>query len=374
MRLLVDGRYLQDHFPGVGRYVYGLVRSLAQLGGSDLELWLVVDPAAQNTRFDLRGLFAGGRVRPIEGPPVFHPAAPAALARLERRLRPDVAHYTHYFRPWVRGAPSVVTIHDLIPLQLPESMPSRIGRLAYRVLVWLAIRFSDVVIVPSAATAGALAGYFPALKPAVVPEGVGPEFRPLPGGEIENFRRGKALPARFCLYHGSNKPHKNLASLLTAFSLVADLTVSLVISGHVDPRLPRPTPRGLGSDRVRWLGPVSDADLVGLLNAADVFVYPTLAEGFGLPVLEAMACGRPVVTSAGTAPAEVAGDAAILVNPRDPAEVARAVSRVLADRDLAEKLGRKALVRAAEFSWERAAARTLEVYLRAARRVSLKGD
>jgi len=374
VRLLVDGRYVQDHFPGVGRYVYGLVRALAQLGGPDLEIWLVVDPAARNTRFDLKELFAGGRLKPVEGPPVFHPAAPAALARLERRLRPDVAHYTHYFRPWVRGALSVVTIHDLIPLSLPESMPARTWRLVYRMLVWLAVRLSDAVIVPSAATAAALARHFPGLKPVVVPGGVGPEFRPLPAGEVENLRQQQALPSRFCLYHGSNKPHKNLAGLLAAFSLVADPSVSLVISGHVDPRLPRPNPSGPGADRVRWLGPVSDAELVGLLNAAEVFVYPTLAEGFGLPVLEAMACGRPVVTSAGTAAAEVAGEAAILVNPREPAEVAQAISRVLADRNLAKRLGRKALARAAEFSWERTAALTLGVYLGAAERASLKRD
>jgi len=368
VRLLVDGRYIQDHFPGIGRYVYGLVRALAGLAGPDLEIWLVVDPAAPNRRFDLGRLFAGGRVRPVEGPPVFHPAAPVALARLERRLRPDLAHYTHYFRPWVRGAPSVLTVHDLIPLQLPESMPSRTGRLAYRVLVWLAVRLADAVIVPSAATGAALARYFPGLKPAVVPEGVGPEFRPLPAGEVAGFRRERALPARFCHYHGSNKPHKNLAGLLAAFARLADPAVGLVISGHVDPRLPHPARWGPSGPGVRWLGPVSDPDLVGLLNAAEVFVYPTLAEGFGLPVLEAMACGRPVVTSAGTAAAEVAGDAAVLVNPRDPAEVARAVARVLADRDLKAELGRRALARAAEFSWERAAARTLGVYLGAAGR------
>lgn len=363
MRLLIDGRYIQDHFPGIGRYVYELVRTLAGLAGSDLEIRLVIDPAARNTRFDLGEL--ADRVKTVPGPPVFHPAAPAVLARLERRLRPDVVHYTHYFRPWVRGAPSVLTVHDLIPLDVPESMPSRTARLVYLVLNWLAVRLSDVVVVPSAATATALKRRFRGVEPRVIPEGVSPRFRPLPAGAVEGFRQSKALPVVFCHYHGSNKPHKNLAGLLAAFARVEDRSAVLVLSGYFDPRLGDPT-RLLAAHplagRVRYLGPVPEAELVGLLNAARVFVYPTLAEGFGLPVLEAMACGRPAVTSAGTATAEVAADAALLVDARDPAAIAGAIDRLLADPELAREVGRRALARAAEFTWERTAAQTLEVY------------
>lgn len=363
MRLLVDGRYIQDHFPGVGRYVYELVRALAGVAGSDLEIRLVIDPAARNTRLDLGEL--ADRVKVVAGPPVFHPAAPVVLAGLERRLRPDVTHYTHYFRPWVRGGPSVLTIHDLIPLQFPASMPSRPARLVYRILVWLAVRLSDVIVVPSAATAGALKSRFAGIDPKVIPEGVGPQFRPLPTRAAEEFRRAKAFPAVFGHYHGSNKPHKNLAGLLAAFALVADPRFSLVISGHFDPRLGDPTRLPVGhplAGRVRYVGPVSEAELVGVLNAARVFVYPTLAEGFGLPVLEAMACGRPVVTSAGTAAAEVVDGAGLLVDPRDPVAIAGAIDRLLADADLCRELGQRALARAAEFTWERTAVRTLEAY------------
>jgi glycosyltransferase involved in cell wall biosynthesis len=363
VRLLVDGRYIQDHFPGIGRYVYELVRALAGLGGSDLEIRLLIDPAARNTRFDLGEL--ADRVKTVPGPPVFHSAAPAILAGLERRLRPDVVHYTHYFRPWIRGAPSVLTIHDLIPLECPASMPSRTTRLVYRVFNWVAVRLSDVVVVPSAATAAALKRRFRGIQPRVVPEGVGRQFRPLSAEAVEGFRRSKALPAVFCHYHGSNKPHKNLAGLLAALALVADRSTVLVLSGHFDPRLGNPTRLPAAhplAGRVRYLGPVSEAELVGLLNAAQVFVYPTLAEGFGLPVLEAMACGRAVVTSAGTATAEVAGDAALLVDARNPAAIAGAIDRLLGEPALAEELGRKSLARAAEYTWERTAARTLEAY------------
>ncbi len=361
MRLLIDGRYIQDHFPGIGRYVYELTRALADGAGSDLEILLVTDPTARNSRFDPGQL--AGRVKLIEGPPVFHPAAPAGLARLERRLRPDVVHYTHYFRPWIRGAPSVLTVHDLIPLDFPASMPSRPARLIYRVLTWLAVRLSDVIVVPSAATAAAVRRRFAGVEPKVIPGGVGPGFRPLPAGAIEEFRRARGLPAVFCHYHGSNKPHKNLAGLVAAFGLVADRSVSLVLSGQFDPRF-----GGLpAGGRVRYLGPVSEAELVGLLNAARIFVYPTLAEGFGLPVLEAMACGRPVVTSAGTATAEVAGDGAVLVDPRDPAAIARAIDRLLADPALCGELGWKALARAAQFSWGRTAAQMADVYRAALR-------
>lgn len=364
MRLLIDGRYIQDHFPGIGRYVYELTRALVHRAGSDLEILLLTDPTARNTRFDLGELVGLGRLKLIGGPPVFHPAAPVILARLERRLRPDLAHYTHYFRPWVRGAPSVLTVHDLIPLEFPASMPSRSARLVYRVLIWLAIRLSDVIVVPSAATAAAVRR-FAGVEPKVTPEGVGPGFRPLPAGAVAEFRQARGLPAVFCHYHGSNKPHKNLAGLMAAFGLVADRSVGLVLSGQFDPRSGGSSAIGPDrplADRVRYLGPVSEAELVGLLNAARVFVYPTLAEGFGLPVLEAMACGRPVVTSAGTATAEVAGDGALLVDPRDPAAIAGAIDRLLADPDLREELGRKALARAAAFTWERTAAQMVDLY------------
>ncbi len=190
------------------------------------------------------------------------------------------------------------------------------------------------------------------------------------------------MPERFVLYVGSNKPHKNLTGLVTAWAELirgpgamsgtqtatpggdAASGAELVIAGAWDPHYPeaRQLADSLGDSRIRWLGPVADADLPGLYAAATVFVFPSRFEGFGLPVIEAMACGTPVICSNVTALPEVAGDAAILIDPEDTAGLAEALGRVLQDEALQDDLRERGLRRAADYSWERTAAQTLEVY------------
>jgi len=176
------------------------------------------------------------------------------------------------------------------------------------------------------------------------------------------------LPRRFVLAVGNLQPRKNLDRLLGAYARLHDRGVvphGLVLVGQrwykgeaVAERI-----RELGIEKdVRLTGYVSDEELVALYNLADIFVYPSLYEGFGLPVLEAMACGTPVVTSNTTSLPEVAGDAAVLVDPRSESEIMNAIERVACDPDYRRELRRRGLAQAAKFSWRRVAEQTAEVY------------
>jgi alpha-1,3-rhamnosyl/mannosyltransferase len=188
---------------------------------------------------------------------------------------------------------------------------------------------------------------------------------------LEAVRRKYGLPEYFVLYLGSNKPHKNLGRLVEAWAQFRNSKFeirSLVVAGHWDSRYPqaqqKATELGLG-EAVRFLGDVSEADLPALYNLATVFAFPSLYEGFGLPPLEAMACGTPVVCANTSSLPEVVGDAALLFDPLDVPALAAALAQALSDADLRTALHARGLARARLFSWERTARETLAVYRQA---------
>jgi alpha-1,3-rhamnosyl/mannosyltransferase len=231
--------------------------------------------------------------------------------------------------------------------------------------VSLAARTSVRVIVPSAATRADLVSllHVPGEKITVVPLAVDTRFAPQATTEIARVRAKYSLPEKYILSVAINKPHKNLATLIDAWRALSDSECALIIAGAWDARyVLRSMPgenRQLG---IRFLHNLPDDDLPALYAGAAVFVFPSLYEGFGLPPLEAMACGAPVVCSNAASLPEVAGDAALLVNPRDAGEIVAALRRILSDVSLREQLRGKSLVRAAQFSWARAARETLRVY------------
>jgi alpha-1,3-rhamnosyl/mannosyltransferase len=276
--------------------------------------------------------------------------------------------------PYRVGRPTVLTVHDLIPLLFPRQSTWQ-ARLLFRWALSLALRASHRVIAVSESTARDLQQYFhtPSERVSVIPEAPDPTFYPRPPAEVAAVRRKYGLPAPFVLYVGSNKPHKNLPRLIEAWSLltphVSHFTFhasrfTLVIAGVWDPRYPEPRllAERLGLQNVRWLGPVPEADLPALYSAATLFVFPSLYEGFGLPVLEAMACGVPVICSNTSSLPEVAGDAALLVDPTDVRALAAAITDLLEDESRREEMRERGLQQAARFSWERTAAMTLEMY------------
>jgi len=204
-------------------------------------------------------------------------------------------------------------------------------------------------------------------KVTVIYPGVSSTCHPMPAAEAAEVGRRHGLPASYLLYLGSVEKRKNVHGLLRAYALLRQRGESrpLVVAGIQRSNasgLPRLVQELDLQGHVLFAGYVPDADLPAVYSGADLFVFPSLYEGFGLPPLEAMACGTPVVCSdAGSLP-EVVGDAAVMVDPKDTEALAEAMYRVLADRELREELRQKGLARARQFTWEKAARETVAVY------------
>ncbi len=380
MRIGIDGRYIQDHFPGIGRYTYSLIRALAQVASDDSFI-VLHNPALRNTRYDVAALARHPNVTlvPVDVP-TFSTAEQTRLPWFVRRLRLDVLHSPYYIKPYLLPCPSVVSLYDLISARYPQYLPSPWARLAFAATTRLAITTARRLITLSAASRRDLAELYgvPPERVTVTPLASDEHFRPIEDvAVLETMRRKYALPERFVLYLGSNKPHKNLVRLVKAWSLVlspqspvpnrqsAIGNRQLVVAGHWDPRYPqaqqKATELGLG-EAVRFLGDVAEADLPALYNLATVFAFPSLYEGFGLPPLEAMACGTPVVCANTSSLPEVVGDAALLFDPLDVQAMAATIAQALSDASLRAALRARGLARARLFSWERTARETLATY------------
>jgi len=366
MRFAVDGRYIQDHFPGIGRYTYNLVRALADELHDD-ELRLLVNLRLPNTRYDLSALGALGRVALSEcDVSTFSLREQTALPRLVRRMGADLLHSTYYVKPYWLPVPSVLTYYDVIGLLFRDALPSAWARLAFRLGSRLALASADRVILLSESARRDVIRHFrvPASKTTVIYPGPDPQFVPQSSEEVACVRVRHGLPERYALYLGINKPHKNLPFLVDAWAQ-AKPDASLVLAGREDPRYPeaRERVRSLGLEgRAVFLGDVPENDLPALYSGAALFVLPSLYEGFGLPTLEAMACGSPVLSSNAASLPEIVGDAGVLLPPDDVAAWADALAELLGHPAELEEMRARSLARAAQFSWARAARETLAIY------------
>jgi len=264
--------------------------------------------------------------------------------------------------------PAVVTVHDLTALLFPEAHRAKV-RWSIVPFLGRSLAAARRVVTISHATARDLAFHFPESRGRVrvVEPGVDERFRPAGAEEVARIRASVGAPEGYLLYVGTLEPRKNLGTLLTAWqALAADdpRFPPLVVAGgpgwksrHLAARL-----AALEGEGVIRAGRVDDERLVELYRGALAFVYPSLYEGFGLPPLEAMACGVPVVVSDVSSLPEVVGDAGLRVDPRDAAGLAQAIGRLVADAGLAAELGARGAERARRFTWERAAHRMEEVF------------
>jgi glycosyltransferase involved in cell wall biosynthesis len=293
------------------------------------------------------------------------------VPRLAARRGCDLVHSLASTAPLWGAVPRVTTIHDLNYLKVPDAHFGLRG-LGMRVLVPAAARRSTRILVDAASTRDDLSAELgtPADKIDVVPLGVSPPPA-VPAEAAARARAGLSLPADrpLVLSVSAKRPHKNLERLLEALAATPrEHRPLLVVPGYrteYETELRRrAVDLGVAED-VRWPSWVSPADLEGLYSAAACLVFPSLYEGFGLPVLEAMARGVPVACSDRSSLPEVAGDAALLFDPEDPAAIARAMTRLLSDRELRDRLGSAGRERAAAFTWERTAELTAASYLRA---------
>jgi glycosyltransferase involved in cell wall biosynthesis len=289
------------------------------------------------------------------------------------RDRVDVFH-CQYVGPPLCPVPYVVTIHDIIHEYMPELYPPALKAMMSLTYPFSARRAARVITVSECAKADLIKYYGLAPeKIAVIYEGTDESLRPLGQGEqlaaiVKPVLERYKVTRPYLLYLGRLEPRKNVPRLIEAFDglkKAGRLPHRLVIAGMRDfqhePIEAQVRARGL-TDEVVFTGGVDDADLPALINGATAFVYPSLAEGFGLPPLEAMACGTPVITSNVSAMAEIVGPAGLLVDPLDPGAIAQAIAAVVERPELAAELGAKGLARAAQFSWAKAARQTLEVF------------
>jgi glycosyltransferase involved in cell wall biosynthesis len=370
MRIAFDATAIPRLMAGAAVYTYELARALAAV---DSENEYVI--FARGSHFDdLPAARPGLRVLKVRAPSrplrlLWEQTVLPWCARGGGRLRIDVLHSPHHTTPLAScGCRRVVTIHDLTFLLLPERYPPT-RRLYFQVVTRLSARVADAIIVPSEAVRGDVLRLVrvPPERLFVIPEAAGPAFHPQDAVAIEAVRRRYGLEGPFLLSVGSLEPGKNRGRLLQAFARLQarGLKQTLVVAGQRAWRYEGEAPlaRRLGlADSVRFLGHVPQADLPALYSAADVFVFPSLYEGFGLPALEALACGTPVVASNVSALPEVVGDAALQVSPLDVEALVDAMERLLRDDRLRADLRERGLQRAGQFSWEKAARQTVEVY------------
>lgn len=363
-RIAIDARKLHDY--GIGTYVRNLVGEFARLPGDDTYV-LICHP--DDVAFVQQ---LGPRFEAWPDTSANYSVREQLTVPLDlRRARVDLFHAPHYVVSPLVGCPVVVTIHDCIHLRFPQYLPNRIAHIYARTFMAIGARRSRRIITVSQASKDDIQHYLhaPASKIDVIHNGLDPRYLMPPSeADVANVRDRFILNAPFVLYAGNIKPHKNVDRLIDAFALLRrnghqDLKL-LIIGDELSkyPGLRRLVHRHHLHSHVRFFGFVPDATLAALYRLASIFVFPSLFEGFGFPPLEAMASGTPVITSNVSSLPEVVGDAALLVDPFDPAAIADAMSRVLSDTTLRRDLIGRGHARARAFSWTEAAARTRAVY------------
>ena len=365
VRLAIDARKLTDF--GIGTYLCSLLRGME--ARRDVELSVVARPGHEGRVNELapsaRVLSTAARGYSMAE----HLQMPAALWR----EGVDVVHIPHYVVPAFSPRPIVTTVHDVIQLFYPPEERATLALFYLRMVLRSALRRSRVVITVSRTSRRDLISLFSAYpgRLMVIPNGVDPELaaRPSPS-EVEALKEFYGLQAPLVLVVANDKPHKNLEAALRAYHLAVRrhrIPGQLIFVGGVEPssRLAARAARLGLTDRVRFLGRVPQSHLRALYHVAAVLLHISLYEGFGLPVLEAMSAGVPVVTSNVGAMRELGEDVARLVNPLDVDEVASAVEKVLVDDPLRRRMVEAGRRRAERLTWERTVDKTVEAYRRA---------
>lgn len=364
MRIGVDARLMHHQPAGISRYTWHLLQAMARLDTKD-EFFVFqhrrhTQPIISQANFRRRTLYS----------PVHHALEQWLLPVELLRYSLDILHSTDFIPPLYSSIPAVITVHDLAFLHWPHFITK--ASAAYYSQIDRAVRHARHVIVPSVNTKQDLIGQLgvPENKVSVIHEAADPSFQPLPLTTARDaVMRKYNLPPTYVLFVSTLEPRKNVTGLLHAFHDLRKRDgmseIALVLAGSqgwlFEETLETVKRLSLEANTF-FLGRVSDEDLRLLYVAARCHVHPAHYEGFGLPPLEAMACGTPTIVSNTSSLPEVVGDAALLVDPKAPEEIAVAVHRLLTDETLHAELREKGLKRARCFSWQEAAASTLDVY------------
>lgn len=377
MLIGIDGIPLRDIKTGVGHYTFELARSLALVSPTDqLELislfpFLPVD----QSEHPQQALPPNLRATQVKVNTLERNWWTVGLPRYVKRRSLDLFHGTNYDIPLWKRCPTVLTIHDLSPLLYPETHEARHVRRARRRLPLMA-RIATQIVTPSASARDEVVEHLhvPREKVIAVPSAARAIFRPLPPEQTVEPRKRLGVEDEFLLSVGTIEPRKNLIVLLSAYRELlraTELRPQLVIVGKkgwlTDEFFVRVRESGL-ADRVRFTGYLSDSDLCALYSSCRGFIYPSKYEGFGLPPLEAMACGAPVIASRIPSIVEVVGTAGTLVPPDNAAALAQSIAALLGDENQRQHSSLAAIRRAGMFSWDNTACLMLEVYREACKR------
>jgi len=365
MRIGIDARMTHYRQAGISQYTLQLLEGLARCDPADefviLQSRKSKEPILRRPNFATRRLYT----------PCHHRLEQYLLPLEITPLRLDILHSTDFIPPFWRrrNCRSVITVHDLVFLMYPDLLTKESAR--YYGQIDEAVKSSDAIIAVSQATKMDLIRLLGVSekKITVIYESASPIFRPLNREEVsEHVRARFGLTGDFVLFVSTIEPRKNVPNLLRAFRLLLDNyhpKVKLVLAGEkgwlFEEVYQLADTLKLGEDAL-FLGRVKTEELLWLYNAAKALVAPSLYEGFGLPPLEAMACGTPVITSNISALPEVVGDAGMLVDPQDVEDISVAIWRILGDDQLRASLVEKGFKRAAVFSWDKAAQETLALY------------
>jgi glycosyltransferase involved in cell wall biosynthesis len=368
IRIAINTLAMRQELYGVGNYIKNLVRALSRIDG-DNEYVLF---ASGENACHLQGLGRNFSVEMAPANRVVRLAWEQSVLPLRLKQKDiSIYHGATFVTPLVKSCCHVVSVHDMTFHLVPERH-SLHKRVYFRSMVPAAIRRSDRVIAVSESTKRDLLKIVRTdeKKVCVIHHGVDAQFQPITDEEkLARIREKYNLRRKFILFVGVIEPRKNLETLVEAY--LADSIsgeFDLVLAGSLGwgyTKLKQKISDARREHCIRMPGYIADGDLPALYSGATAFVYPSLYEGFGLPVLEAMACGIPVITSSVSSLPEIAGDAAILVDPHDTSALAWALQKILKDDRLREDLSRRGRQRAQLFSWEQTARKTLEVYRRA---------
>ncbi len=364
--IALNGMLLRRPFSGVEGSILGLANALAQKGQHNYRFFI---PSSCPASMPESPRFTTERVHIPESRLARLLWEQLRLPRAAEKRTCDLIHAPAYLAPLSSRVPIVLTVYDLQALLHPD-LCTPLNRINYRMMLPRSIRSAQGIITPSTSVARDIARLFPSSseRTTVIPLGINPAFRIIDSDKQAPVLKRHDIAEPFILFAGNMAPNKNLTALVRAFAIMkrsGALAHKLVLAGrnkYQHRRIQRCIRNEGLSEEVICTGYVPESDLVALYNAADVFLFPSLYEGFGLPPLEAMACGTPVVCSDINGLNDTAGSAAMSADPRDPAAIAQAIRTLLADRHLHSEMTKKGLTHAKSFTWENARLQTEAFY------------
>lgn len=367
MRIGIDARMYSSAFTGIGRYVLELINHLFAI--DQINEYTIFFNEPHFSQFHLK---RKGVKKVLVGSPHYSFSEQTRFLRKLWANNLDLMHFTHFNAPVFYRKPCIVTIHDLTLSFYPgKKMTVWWRRLGYQFVIRSIVNRAKKIIAVSEHTKKDLVKLFK-LNPEkieVIHEGVNPSFHQIQDKHLlDEFRKKLDIEKPFFLYTGNWRDHKNLVSLIKAFSILKKkyrLPHFLVITGKEDPWYPEVKQAVINESlegEVRFTGLIPDENLVLLYNCADLYVFPSLYEGFGLPALESFACGLPVVAANKSSLPEICGDAALYFDPHNIEDIAEKIFSACNDEIKKEDLRRRGFLRMKNFSWEEMAKKTLEIY------------